>query len=238
VANVTLEYTDASTTSRAFTLLSMRGVDNFDEVQWAGQQFTHLDGSLTEEIVGFKRVFTLDFGVLTSLSDARFLLSFCAAPFKRIYFSSIVSSVTLDEPRMSFEWESDVQTGRRLVLRLVETVMHQWPDRQIEAEQLAYIKCKVKVEGTQTSPESFQTGTGKLATDETGQSYPTFSSATHVFSVLCNSAPYQEAHVNVTGLATVSGGKLNFNLAVQDSGKAFSDGYFYTDIVIIAQAKP
>lgn len=233
---VVLQY-DAIT--RSFAALSVKGLDEPDDVRLVGVQHEYRNGVIAEQLQGFQRVITLDLGVLTDKDDRFFLLKFLTSSNRQLRTSSQLSFVSLVDPeRFANEWMDDIEHGRRFTLSLIdEQVYRVFPTIALETE-IMYLKSKVEITGTQASPESFTTNSGKLATDETGNAYPTFNAATHVVHVSVNGAPYQEAHVNIIEKPAVSSGNISFQLAVQDGGKPASDGKFYADISIFLQAKP
>jgi hypothetical protein len=102
---------------------------------------------------------------------------------------------------------------------------------------IMYTQLKVEVTGTQSSPETFTTNSGKLATQENGSAYPVISLSTYVVSVVSNGSPYQDAKINQVGSLTQVGSNISFQLAISDTGNPSSDGKFYTDILIFLQAR-
>ena len=226
-------------TARSFAVLSLRGFDEPDEIRLVGVQHGYRNGILEEQLRGFKRVMTVDFGVLTNQLDWLFVLNFLKSANRQIRTASQLAHVALEDPeRFANVWIDDVQHGRRCILRLIDQGVYRvFPTIATETD-IMYLKSKVEIIGTQASPESFTTNAGKLSLDETGQAYPTFNAATHVFYVAVNGAPYQEAHINIINKPAVSSGNITFQLAVQDGGKPSADGKFYADISIFLQAKP
>jgi hypothetical protein len=174
--------------------------------------------------------------VLVDKDDRAFVSDFILGDLKSVEFSDQADDVVLENEEYTTEWLQDIELGRRFALDLLGAVLYEtWPSNATETETM-YLKSNVEVVGTEASPESFTTNIGKLATDDTGNPYPSFSAASHVFEV--NVVSRQEAMVHRTGNVTVSGGNLVFSLAVQDGGKPSSDGKFYCDISITLQAKP
>lgn len=71
---ITLYYKESGTGfERDFTVLSLRGLDDIDNVRIVGIQHKNLDGSISEQIRGFQRRATIDFGVVNSFEDRTFL---------------------------------------------------------------------------------------------------------------------------------------------------------------------
>jgi len=233
---VVLQY---GATARSYAALSLRGFDEPDEVRLIGRPHEYPDGSLDEQLRGFKRVITIDFGVLQNLADRIFILKFLNGAKRQVRTATQVAFVALEDPgRYANEWIDNLQHGKRFILRLIDEGVYTIFPTPATVTEIMYLKSKVEITGTQSSPEAFTTNSGKLATDETGQAYPTFNEATHVFHVSVNGAPYQEAHVNIVNKPTVSSGNITFQAAVQDGGKPAADGKFYADIAIYLQAKP
>lgn len=109
---------------RSFPLLALRGVDDPDEIRIVGQQYSDPAGVLSEQIIGFKRIMTLDFGVVQSFDDRKFLHAFLSSEPRRIAYSLGVGEewyVELYEPeQFSNEWLDGFSLGRRFVLRLID----------------------------------------------------------------------------------------------------------------------
>ena len=110
--------------ARSFPLLAMRGVDDPDEFRILGQQYVDPAGEISEQIIGFKRIMTLDFGVVQSFDDRKFLHAFLSSEPRRIAYSLGVGEewyVELYEPeQFSNEWLDDSMFARRFVLRLID----------------------------------------------------------------------------------------------------------------------
>lgn len=241
MATVTLAYTNKSGTSysKAYaSVRTVRGLDRADEWENYGLQQKSLDGDVTETFLGFRRIFTVDLGVISDADERAFIAHFLIAPTKSITYSNATYNVVLVDPsKFANEWMESTHLGRRFILHLAEQNIRVTLPTAGVAGEVAYIKNKVQIAGTQASPETLTTNAGKLTTDQTGASYPNFNDSTHVFTALCNSAPYQEAMVNIIAAPTIpsSPGAMTFQVAVSDYGKAASDGNYYADIVIIIQ---
>lgn len=230
----------ATAREKAISVLSTRGWSYADEYENYGVQQTYLSGTMQEKFIGFRRIVTIDFGVIHDETTRVYLLYWMLASNKSItYGSDSARFALLDFNKYANEWLESCELGRHFVLSLAEADIRTTMPASIAEGEVAYIKRKVAITGTQASPETFTTNGGKLATDQTGASYPEFNTDDYAYHV--HLTPYQEAGVNlVTEPAiTPSGatGNLTFQIAVADGGKAFSDGNYYADIVIIAQAK-
>ena len=238
---LTFTYIRSGTTyTRDIDVLSLRGWTDPDEFENFGVQQSYLSGSVQERFIGFRRIVTIDFGVINDRDDRIHLLYWMLAANKSITYSSDTAHFALlDFGRYANEWLESCELGRQFILSLAETDIRTTMPTSVVEGEVAYIKRKVAITGTQASPEAFTTNAGKLATDETGANYPTFDTDSYAYQVTL--VPYQEAQVNLVTEPSISGGgatgALTFQIAVSDSGKAFSDGAYYADIVIIAQAK-
>lgn len=105
-------------------------------------------------------------------------------------------------------------------------------------EDLVYIKTKIKVEGTQASPELFITNSGKLLYNYGTTPFPEINLANAIVSVECNGTPYQDTTTcNQVGDISQSGANIAFSLAINDIGDPSDDGFFYFDITIKLQSK-
>ena len=114
---------------RSFPLLAMRGVDDPDEFRIVGQQYVDPAGEISEQIIGFKRIMTLDFGVVSAnldggFEDRKFLHAFLISEVRRIAYNLGAGEewhVELYEPeQFSNEWLDDSMFARRFVLRLID----------------------------------------------------------------------------------------------------------------------
>lgn len=232
--NVTLYYNNGSGyTSQLFTAAAIKGLDTPDTVLLYNRQHEHLDGSFVSNVLGFKRRIFIDFGVLQTAAGKKFLLNFIKANDTYIKTGTQTATVVPDEAELEAEWLEGCENGSRFMLDLTETRLHRSFPTVGLGDDLIYFTLKVKIEGTQASPETFTTGTGKLATTARGIAYPTFNAATQSVSVLVNSTPYQDRKVNVVTQGTISGGNVTFTCALSDAGNDSGDGFSYCDISIL-----
>lgn len=140
--NITLKYfvpasggSGSNEYERSFPLLAMRGVDDPDEFRIVGQQYVDPAGAISEQIIGFKRIMTLDFGVVQSFDDRKFLHAFLTSETRRVAYDLGAGEewyVELYEPeRFSNEWLEDSIFGKRFVLRLIDKgVLQNFPTGQ------------------------------------------------------------------------------------------------------------
>lgn len=125
MTTLTLKYFSGGTEyTRSFNLLAMRGVDDPDEFRIVGQQYVDPSGQITERLIGFKRIMTLDFGVVQSFSDRKFLQEFLSSETRRIAYTLGAGEewyVQLYEPeRFANEWLDGMMFGRRFILKLID----------------------------------------------------------------------------------------------------------------------
>lgn len=139
----------------------------------------------------------------------------------------------------STEWLYGYERAKRFILRLEDQFVYRaWPVGLAETE-IMYLKNQVRFEGTEDSPETFTTGSGKLATMETGAAYPTFDDANWVFHVSVNGAKYQEANISIVkDSVQVVAGNLQFQAYFGYQGNPATDGNYYGDVAIILQEIP
>jgi hypothetical protein len=88
---VTLSYRESGTDyEQDFDVFSIRGLDDVDEVKIVGIQHFYLDGSVEEQIKGFQRVATIDFGVVRDFSLRNYLYNFVRNPDRQIRYQGDV----------------------------------------------------------------------------------------------------------------------------------------------------
>lgn len=238
---VILEYIREGTSYlRTFNLLVVKGFDVADEAMLERIKHLYLTGTLEEEIMGFHKVIELGFGERLTAAEQRFLTRFYSATWKGLYYGLYYSKVVNEDDSLVSTWESEAELGRSFTCRFLSTnVFGQWDTLiPVEDDDMPYLKLKVKVEGTESSPEQFTTNVGKLLTQENTESFPTFNDTTHVFAVMLGSSKYQQAGVSLTDVPTVSGGNLTWYAFHDDMGAPASDGFYYCDVVIFIKARP
>lgn len=233
---VELAYHDGSTyQTRNYNAYRVKGIGTPDAVQFLTIQHRLKNGGFAEYIKNFNLVITLQLEVIQDIEDATFLWEFYRRQTRRVIYDGYYSFV---EPHgdmaLVAEWLENCELGRAYTLRLVDVRAYTaFPSRNIGDRM--YFTYKVKIEGTQASPETFTTGSGKLATTARGTAYPTFDSGTQSVHVEVNGAPYQDGKINIVTQASISGGNVTFTAAVSDAGNPSSDGFFYADIAFYIQ---
>lgn len=128
--SITLRY-GASTTQTFSNALACKGFLPMDhQVMFPDLRPVYLDGSVRKKQVGFRRVFTLDLGIITDASVLNFLGLFLNSEEQYIssfQYTAYGGTVTETDVRVvdahpEFEsvWESGVEIGRHIILRLEE----------------------------------------------------------------------------------------------------------------------
>lgn len=244
--NVTLKYVDSLAAVQTLTLpaLSVRGFDDPDEVAFFPPvRYDFVDGTARTAFKGFRRVITADLGVVSDAVSRRYIRAWLTANQRSIYYNSfgigaeeIIVSLE-DYESFQNEWLEGSSLFRRFILRVVEKVIRsEWssytPPSTVD---IMYIKNKVKIEGTQASPEWFVTNTDKLETSESGNPYPNISLLSYAVTVI--TPPYQDAKINQVGEVQQNGSNIEFQLAVSDAGNPSDDGFYYADIIIGLEAR-
>lgn len=216
----------------------MRGLDEPDEGQIVGTQTDGLDGTISETIIGFRRVITAGLGILQESADRAYMLEFASAQDRWITMSPMGSvHLVLEDPaKFANEWKNGSSLARRYTVRLVENVLQTtWPTyADPVVEELAYIKTHVQITNTPDSPQTLTTNAGALATDDTGNAYPAINLATYAASVIIQ--PEQECDCMRVSSITQSGTDITFQVAHSYAGNAYADGNFYAQITILLEA--
>lgn len=240
MASVTLKYVDSVGATRSATIgiLSIKGFADPDSVMiWPPVINKYADGSIQSQFKGFRRVITIDFGVVESAADREFIRAFLIANTRSVYYyennvggEEII--VAHDLTDYENEWKENASQFRNYKITVVEKVIRDsWtsytPPSTVD---IMYIKNKVKIEGTQAAPETFTTNSGKLATSGSGNPFPNISLLSYVVTII--TPPYQDAKINQVGSITQSGSNISFQLAVSDAGNASGDGFYYCDIIV------
>lgn len=238
--SVTFRYRSGATTySRTFTALAVRGLDEPDIVKLVGWQFKASDHSLIEFFKGFRRCPIVTIGVIQEAADRQFMLYFLQAVDRWIYLGSLASvyCVLADPEGFENEWKYDTSLMRYYDIALRENVIYtEWPAgvEPTETETL-YIKSKVEITGTEASPQTLTTNAGALATDDTGNAYPAINLASWAVTVILTE--HQDRLVNRVSDITQSGTDISFTVAASDIGNLYADNKTYATITIGLQAK-
>jgi hypothetical protein len=227
--------------TQSFAMLSVKGCDDPDRVELVPPiRYDMRDGYAETAFKGFRRVITMELNVLSAYED--YIRAFLQAQSKSVTWQgrNIVSEqvqVVWEGETYENEWIDNYEGSKKYILELREnTIRTVWPVPINPVENMiGYIKTKVKIAGTQTSPETFTTNSGKLQYNYGTTVYPPISLLSYVVSVIANGAPYQDGKINQVGDVTQSGNNITFQLAVSDAGNPSADTYFYADIAIILQ---
>lgn len=240
--SITFRYHSGATTySRTFTALAVRGLDEPDRVEFVPPlQVQAMDGGILGYIKGFRRIITVRIGVLQETADRAFMLNFVRSNDRWIYLGSLASVYCVLENPDEFEntWLYDTSLMRYFEIGLKETVTYQeWPELvEPTADTLSYIKWNVEITGTLASPQTLTTNAGALTLDETGNPYPAINLAAYV--PMIKLTELQDCLIVQTANPTQSGTDITFQVAHSDIGNPYADGKFYADIEISLQAIP
>lgn len=222
------------TYSRTIELLKPRGMDEPDHLEKIGVVHDLLDGSLPEQVLGFRKIIEATVRANTTPLDRRFLAIFIVAESKALVYGDYVSNVVHDEELVS-QWLEDCELCREFTLELVDShVYTAWSDGTI-ADTDMYYTAIVEITGTLASPQTFTTNVTPLATDIWGNSFPAFSGSVHKASVLAIAAAYSQFVYCQIGEVTVSGGNLTWQGFASDFGTPADDGKYYVKFTISVQ---
>ena len=244
------KYVDSSgaTQSRTIQVSLVKGFEEPDLVAFFPQiQNNFVDGTIETQFQGFRRVITFDCGVLSSRADRLFVQRFLTANTRSVSYQAadigieeIIVSHDYNHNGTAFEyddtWINDSSLGKQFILYLVENAIRNvWSSyTPASGVDYIYIAYKIKVTGTQASPQTFQTNAGTLTLDATGKVFPAMSLLT--WAVTIAFSPYQDGKINRVGAITNVGTDISFQLAISDGGAPSGDGFFYTDIIIGLEA--
>lgn len=105
-----------------FDVLSLRGVDGDEIERHLGFQNVAADGTIYENIDSFRRIITVDFGVVTEDSKRVFLSAFAKSfGTKVLTYGSEDIPVVVEEPsRFSNVWNDNIQYAKHYTMRLKE----------------------------------------------------------------------------------------------------------------------
>ena len=119
---VTLKY-NGGVTTKDYSVLSVRGMDDGDEIQTHNPFLnTSDDGTLYENMDSFRRAITIDFGVVSAAADRLFLFNWATAKDKTITFGSITNLqvVLEDVTRFMNTWLGGSKDAKSYPLRVRE----------------------------------------------------------------------------------------------------------------------
>ncbi len=120
---VELRYASGGGTAAAtLPVLAVRGYDEPDEWElYPPVQRTLLDGTIDEKITGFRRIITIDFGVLGEPAQRAALFAFLRAPARSICYHGAETAVAIDGlDTYANEWIDGIGVARRYRVRLKE----------------------------------------------------------------------------------------------------------------------
>lgn len=128
---ITLTYTPfgGTLTSKGFNVNAVRGLDDPDEFAFfPALQHNYLDGTIEDQIKGFRRIITIDFGVIADRNDRIAILNFILDNGRKLSYGSPAKEVfvMLDDPSgFSNNWLDSSALGRHFVLKLKEKTINQ-----------------------------------------------------------------------------------------------------------------
>jgi hypothetical protein len=104
-----------ATTATQFDMLAVRGLHRPEDVLYFPPiQEPLLDGTIHEDINGFRRRITLDFEPTTDLTKLKFLDTWARADYKYIISTNDIVRVVLEDPEgQSLEWLGGFQEARK-----------------------------------------------------------------------------------------------------------------------------
>jgi hypothetical protein len=244
---VTLKYIQgANSYSQYFVPLSAKGWDAMDEIEFfPAVQQKLLDGKETVQNAGFRRIFTIDLGVITDSSLLLYLVNFAMGGLNlcQQFIDSgdglgFVSVVLENAQTQLSDWLDGVQFAKHIVLRLHESIIRTtWPGGSPSPDTpdtsvIMYWLANKQITGT---PESPQTITFN-GTDASGATIPVANSS-YVYLVKCE--PLQDCIVSVVqgSIVTTPGNYITVQVCHSDAGLPSGDGNFYSDIILFVKAK-
>lgn len=240
MSNATFIYTRSGVqSSRSIDVLYHRGMTEPDEIEDVGPIHDRLDGVIVETVAGARKHVQVVVGARATAADRRFLANWILSSDRTLVIGNFASSMVLEDDTLLSEWLNAIERGRRFNLRLIDDhIYHDWDDGATPEEDM-YLKYEVEITGTETSPETLTTNSGKLATMQNGDPYPVFNSSTHDFLIAVNADKQCQASFQIVkGSRSVSAGNLSFQIYISDIGApAPSDGKYFATIAIFLQAK-
>jgi hypothetical protein len=127
MTSVTLKYSGGGQT-KTFTVLGVRGLDDVDDLRfWPRLQNELLDGTMTESVLGFGRIITIDFGVIEAKADRVWLVAFLIASDKQITCAAPAEDVAVvlgDVDGISNEWLDGLDFARSFTLTFKEKAIN------------------------------------------------------------------------------------------------------------------
>ena len=125
--SVTLKY-DGGGETKTFSVMGVRGLDDVDDLKfWPRIQNELLDGTMNEIVTKFRRIITIDFGVIETKADRVWLVLFMLAPDKVIVCASPsedVPVVLADVEGMQNEWIDGLDFARSFTLSFQEIAVN------------------------------------------------------------------------------------------------------------------
>ena len=242
--SATLRYLDnlGNVQKKTFEVLHVWGLDMPGKFKYIPPEafYKIVDGSSRTDYRAWQRIIQVELGVINADED-----------YLQAYFKSIASSfayqgsnIIAEEVQVVSEisvedtWLEDFKFTKIFNFEILENVARTvWPTSPSRPKEnmIGYIIHNVKVEGTQSAPETFTTNVGKLLYNYGTTPFDSISLLSFIPIITCNSSPKQDAKCNQVGDITQSGSNITFQLAVSDGGNPSPDGFYYFDILIALQ---
>lgn len=243
---ITCKYLDSSGVVHSKTLgvVIVKGFDAPDKIEFVPQVvYDYADGRLRTQFRGFRRTPHIEGAITNDATVFQFLLLWQNANTKSISYQGFailaeeVGFVPLDEKGFEIEWNQDYALAKKFILDIVESGIHSaFPiPIPITTDDIVYIAKKVKITGTESSPEIFTTNSGKLQYNYGVTPFPAISLLTYNVSVDIDGTPYQDCHFFIVSDVSQSGENITFSVARSHAGKPSGDGFYYADIKIMLQ---
>jgi len=244
--SITLKYQDNSSGviyTETFSPLRVKGFDPIDSLEdYPDMLHEIVDGSLIHQTVGIRRSFTIELGVV-QVAKRLFVGNFWRSTAKWLIYThddiEETIQVVRNEAILQTEWKDDTVLARYIVLYLKDKfILDEFPETRNFPipEDGMYFKRKVLITGNSETPESFTTGSGKLATcDAPAGAWPYFDLTVQKYFIVVNGRVYQDCFFFLAGDESTSGGNLTFTVSRSDAGNPYAGVSFYADIVIFAQ---
>ena len=116
---ITLKY---GANQQDYRVKSVKGLDSPDEIElWPAIQDELLDGILDDDILGYRRIVTIEFGVIDDDALKAFIVNFMISSQKILIYNAEEVQVSMYDPKgYTYEWREDIKFASALTLRFKE----------------------------------------------------------------------------------------------------------------------
>jgi hypothetical protein len=116
---ITLKY---GANQQDYRVKSVKGLDSPDEIElWPAIQDELLDGILDDDILGYRRIVTIEFGVIDDAALKAFIVNFMISPQKILIYNAEEVQVSMYDPKgYTYEWRENIKFASALTLRFKE----------------------------------------------------------------------------------------------------------------------